>query len=395
MGEFRMPALGADMEAGTLVEWLVKQGERVKRGDIVAVVETEKGAIEVEIFDEGIVSEIVVPVGTKVPVGCLLARIGEGEAAPAKEALPPTPRPVPVAPPPSPVPPPLPGPPRLGAKVTPAARRRAAELGIDPGTLAGTGIDGSVTLADIEAAAIARPLAKAAPQPGEKPRRIGFDPAEMRKAIAAAMARSKREIPHYYLSDTIDLGAALAWLEAFNAAQPVPQRLLPAALLLKASALALREVPQLSGTYTAGAFQPGSGIHVGWAISLRGGGLVAPAIRDTDTRSLPDLMAAMRDLVQRARSGRLRSSEFESPTITVTSLGDRGAEAIAAIIYPPQVAIIGFGSILVRPWVVEGRVEPRSVVTASLAADHRVSDGHLGGLLLNAIGRLLQEPEKL
>jgi pyruvate dehydrogenase E2 component (dihydrolipoamide acetyltransferase) len=395
MGEFRMPALGADMEAGTLVEWLVKPGERVKRGDIIAVVETQKGAIEVEIFDEGIVSEIVVPVGTKVPVGCVLARIGEREAAPAREAPPPTPRPVPVAPLPFAVPPPPPAPARLGAKVTPAARRRAAELGIDAGTLAGTGIDGSVTLADIEAAAIARPLAKAAPPPGEKPRRIGFDPAEMRKAIAAAMARSKREIPHYYLSDTIDLGAALAWLEAFNAAQPVPQRLLPAALLLKASALALREVPQLNGTYTAGAFQPGSGIHVGWAISLRGGGLVAPAIRDTDTRSLPDLMAAMRDLVQRARSGRLRSSEFESPTITVTSLGDRGAEAIAAIIYPPQVAIIGFGSILVRPWVVEGRIEPRSVVTASLAADHRVSDGHLGGLLLKAIGRLLQEPEKL
>jgi pyruvate dehydrogenase E2 component (dihydrolipoamide acetyltransferase) len=390
-----MPALGADMEAGTLVEWLVKPGERVKRGDIVAVVETEKGAIEVEIFDEGILSEIVVAVGTKVPVGCLLARIGEGVAAPAKEALPPTPRPVPVAAPPVAVPPPPPGPARLGAKVTPAARRRAAELGIDPGTLTGTGIDGSVTLADIEAAAIARPLAKAAPPSGEKPRRIGFDPAEMRKAIAAAMTRSKREIPHYYLSDTIDLGAALAWLEAFNAAQPVPQRLLPAALLLKASALALREVPQLNGTYTAGTFQPGSGIHVGWAISLRGGGLVAPAIRDTDTRSLPDLMAAMRDLVQRARSGRLRSSEFESPTITVTSLGDRGAETIAAIIYPPQVAIIGFGSILVRPWVVGDRIEPRSVVTASLAADHRVSDGHLGGLLLKAIGRLLQEPEKL
>ncbi len=393
MGEFRMPALGADMEAGTLVEWLVKPGERVKRGDIVAVVETQKGAIEVEIFDEGIVSEIVVPVGTKVPVGCVLARIGGGEAASAKEAPLPRPRPVPVAPPPIAVPPPAA--PRLGVKITPAARRRAAELGIDPGTLPGTGIDGSVTLADIEAAATARPLAKAAPLPGEKPRRIGFDPAEMRKAIAAAMARSKREIPHYYLSDTIELGTALAWLEAFNAAQPVPQRLLPAALLLKASALALCEVPQLNGTYTTGAFQPGSGIHIGWAISLRGGGLVAPAIRDTDTRSLPDLMAAMRDLVQRARSGRLRSSEFESPTITVTSLGDRGAEAIAAIIYPPQVAIIGFGSILVRPWVVEGRVEPRSVVTASLAADHRVSDGHLGGLLLKAIGRLLQEPEKL
>ncbi len=393
MADFRMPALGADMEAGTLVEWLVKPGDRVKRGDVIAVVETQKGAIEVEVFDEGVVSDIVVPVKTKVPVGTVLARIGGEAAAPAKAAMPPTP--VPVAPPRPPAAPPPPAPARLGAKVTPAARRRATELGIDLATLAGTGIDGSVTLADVEAAAIARPPAKAAPLPAEKPRRLGFDPAEMRKAIAAAMARSKREIPHYYLSDTIDLGAALAWLESHNAAQPVPQRMLPAALLLKASALALREMPQLNGTYVDGAFHPGGGIHAGWAISLRGGGLVAPAIRDADQRPLPELMAAMRDLVQRARSGRLRSSELESPTVTVTSLGDRGADAIAAIIYPPQVAIIGFGSIRVRPWVVEGRIEPRSLVTASLAADHRVSDGHLGALLLNAIGRLLQEPAKL
>jgi pyruvate dehydrogenase E2 component (dihydrolipoamide acetyltransferase) len=165
----------------------------------------------------------------------------------------------------------------------------------------------------------------------------------------------KREIPHYYLGHTVDLGAALAWLETFNAAQPVSQRLLPAVLLLKASALALREVPQLNGTFIDGAFEAGAAIHVGWAISLRGGGLVAPAIRDTDQRPLPELMTAMRDLVRRARTGGLRSSELGSPTVTVTSLGDRGAETVIGIIYPPQVAIIGFGSISRRPWVVDGR----------------------------------------
>ncbi len=151
-------------------------------------------------------------------------------------------------------------------------------------------------------------------------------------------------------------------------------------LLLKASALALREVPQLNGTYADGAFKAGDGIHVGWAISLRGGGLVAPAIRDTDARPLPDLMAAMRDLVQRARTGGLRSSELASPTVTVTSLGDRGAETVIGIIYPPQVAIIGFGTISTRPWVVDGQIAPRPLVRVSLAADHRVSDGHTGGL---------------
>jgi len=248
-------------------------------------------------------------------------------------------------------------------------------------------------LADVEAAAgapvLARPSAATAPRPS------GFDPAEMRKAIAAAMTHAKRDIPHYYLTHTIDLGPALSWLETFNQSQPVTQRLLPAALLLKASALALRDVPQLNGTYVKSGFQPGAGIHAGWAISLRGGGLVAPAIRDTDRKSLPELMTAMRDLVQRARTGRLRSSELQLPTVTVTSLGDRGAESVTGIIYPPQTAIIGFGAILTRPWVVGDRVEPRPVAVATLAADHRVTDGHVGGLLLNAIEHYLKEPETL
>ena len=384
-----MPALGADMEAGTLVEWLIKPGDRVKRGDVVAVVETQKGAIEVETFNEGIVRELVVAVGTKVPVGSLIARIGEpDEVAPVKAAPPITPSPRPAAVSIVPAVPAL-----RGAKITPAARRRAAELGIDPATIVGTGVEGAVSIADVEAAAAQR---AAAPSPATTPsRRAGFDPAEMRKAIAAAMGRSKREIPHYYLSHTVDLGAALAWLEAFNAAQPVPNRLLPAVLLLKAAALALREVPQLNGAYIDGGFQAGPGIHVGWAISLRGGGLVAPAILDADIRSLPELMSAMRDLVLRARTGGLRSSELASATVTVTSLGDRGAETVMGIIYPPQVALIGYGSIGVRPWVVKKRVEPRPLVTVSLAADHRASDGHIGALLLIAIERLLQEPEKL
>ena len=389
-----MPALGADMEAGTLVEWLIKPGDKVKRGDVVAVVETQKGAIEVETFTEGIVSELVVPVGMKVPVGSLIARIG----APSEIALE---RPVAAAPPPPPVlqPPPVrlpaapPRPGRAGVRITPAARRRAAELGIDPATLSGTGVDGAVSIGDVEAAAarrLAAPTTLTAP-----PRRTGFNVAQMRKAIAAAMGRSKREIPHYYLSHTVDLGAALAWLTAFNDTQPVPNRLLPAVVLLKATALALREVPQLNGTYVNGEFRPDQGIHVGWAISLRGGGLVAPAVLDADTRSLTELMATMRGLVQRARTGGLRSSELGSATVTITSLGDRGAETVLGIIYPPQVALIGFGGIAVRPWVVEGRLEPRPLVTVSLAGDHRASDGHVGGLLLNAIERLLQEPEKL
>jgi pyruvate dehydrogenase E2 component (dihydrolipoamide acetyltransferase) len=136
-------------------------------------------------------------------------------------------------------------------------------------------------------------------------------------------------------------------------------------------------------------------VHIGWAIALRGGGLVAPAIRNADRRSLDELMAAMRDLVLRARGSGLRSSELTDPTFTVTSLGDRGAEAVLPIIYPPQVAMIGIGRIVTRPWVVDGAIGPRPVVAMTLAGDHRASDGHRGGLLLVEIDRLLQEAETL
>jgi pyruvate dehydrogenase E2 component (dihydrolipoamide acetyltransferase) len=217
----------------------------------------------------------------------------------------------------------------------------------------------------------------------------------MRQAIAAAMSRSKREIPHYYLSQTVEVSAALARLERLNSERPPLERLLPAALFLRAVALAIAKTPELNGFWEDGRFRPGEGVHIGWAIALRGGGLVAPAIRDADRRSLDELMAAMRDLVLRARGSGLRGSELSDPTVTVTSLGDRGAETVLPIIYPPQVAMIGIGRVVTRPWVVDGAIGPRPIVTITLAGDHRASDGHRGGLLLYEIDRLLQEAESL
>jgi pyruvate dehydrogenase E2 component (dihydrolipoamide acetyltransferase) len=175
----------------------------------------------------------------------------------------------------------------------------------------------------------------------------------------------------------------------------VTERLLPVVLLLKAVARALAEVPELNGFWLDGTFKKGSGIHVGCAISLRGGGLVAPALHDVDKKGLSTLMTELRDLVSRARTGSLRSSELSDSTITVTNLGDMGVESTFGIIFPPQVALVGFGKVLRRPWVVGDDLAVRPVMTATLSADHRAVDGHRGGLFLSALDRALQEPEGL
>jgi len=390
MGEFRMPSLGADMEAGTLVEWLKQPGERVKRGDIVAVVETQKGAIEIDIFEDGVIERWLVEPGTTVPVGTPLALIADAQPAAVVAAMEvvaavtSTPA---LAAPPS-VSPLLEQ--RTGAgrpRVSPAARRLAAERGVTLDRLTGSGSGGAILYADVERAA-----GEAAPRP-PGPKRL--DLAEMRRAIAAAMARSKREIPHYYLSTTIELTRSLAWLEDTNATRPPAQRLLLAALLLKAVARALGEALEFNGFFTAEGFQPGAGIHIGTAIAIRGGGLIAPAIHNADKLSLDELMARLRDLVTRARSGALRSSELSDPTITVTNLGERSVETVFGVIYPPQVALVGFGMPVERPWAIAGKVVARRVLAATLAADHRASDGHRGALFLANIDRRLQSPETL
>lgn len=402
MSDFVMPALGADMETGKVVQWLVKPGDRVKRGDVVAVVETHKGAIDVEIFLDGVIDELA-PLEVQLPVGARLAMVkGVGEAqAPSPPTIADIARVQATLPPLHPEPPPVRPELREGLAVngastsaartvvaaSPAARQRARELGVDVAVLEGSGIDGAVTLADVERAA-------AVCSPAPPPRR-GFDPAQMRIAIAATMARSKREIPHYYLAEPIPMRLALDWLHARNADAPVTERLLSAVLLIKAVALALKGAPQLNGHFVDGRFTPSAAVHVGVAISMRGGGLIAPALHDVQAKPLPQLMAELAALVQRARNGGLRSSEMTDPTITVTNLGDQGVEVVQGVIYPPQVALVGFGRIAERPWVHEGGLLAMPLVQGSLAADHRASDGHAGALFLAALAAQLQRPEEL
>lgn len=381
MSEIRMPSLGADMDAGTLVEWRVGVGDHVSRGDVVGLIETQKATMELESFADGIVEALLVAPGDKVSVGTVLARLDGASAAVARPATPPA---TSIAPPPGPAAPaPVPAPPPH-VRGSPAARKRALELGIDLATLHGTGPHGAIVLRDVVA-------------PSATPRkpRSAQATSPVRDAIAAAMSRSKREIPHFYLAHTISMKRALAWLAETNRERAIQHRILPGALLLRAVAVALWDFPELNGFYIDGAFQPSEEVHLGTAISLRTGGLVAPAILDADSISVDELMRELQDLVVRARGGHLRSSELTSATFTVTSLGDRGCETVFPVINPPQVAIVGFGAIVERPWVEAGAVVPHPTIVATLAADHRVCDGHRGGLFLASLDHLLQEPSKL
>ena len=217
----------------------------------------------------------------------------------------------------------------------------------------------------------------------------------MRRAIAAAMTRSKREIPHYYLTHEIDLQAAHDRVTAINAARMPDQRILVGALMIRAAVLALAKVPDLNGRYEADTFIPSLAVHCALAIAMRGGGLIAPAILNAQALTVDQTMDAMRDLVARTRSGRLRNSEITQGTITVSSLGETGVDALTGVIYPPQVALVGFGTPRLKPAVRDSAVQARVCVTATLAADHRVSDGRRGAQFLSEINRLLQEPESL
>lgn len=416
MAVFAMPSLGADMEAATLIAWMIQPGDTVTRGDVVAVVETQKGAIEIECFEEGTVETLDADIGATLAVGAALATIrapGEDAVSAPKPAAQPEKRAEPKAVAQAPNHPALPAdapPPMASAHSTsapksppvgprageapaasPAARVLAAEREIDLATVTGTGPGGAVFLADVEAVQPGPPGA----EPVKVRAKAGLDKDAMRTAIANAMARSKREIPHYYLTRTIDLQAAVDWLAATNAKRTPDTRLLMGALFVKASALAAAQVAQMNGHYDAEGFHPAKAVHAGVAVALRGGGLVAPALHDAETLPLDTLMAKMRDLVARARSGRLRSSEMTDGTITISAMGDAGADAMAAVIYPPQVAIVGFGAPVARPWIIGDTIIPRMTVTVTLSADHRVSDGRRGAKFLTALDAALQTPEAL
>lgn len=378
MVEFRMPSLGADMESGFLREWKVKPGDPVKRGDIIAEVETQKGIIDIEVFDEGIIGDLLINVDEKVPVGTLMTQILTAEELKAGvkkiAEVKPIEEKLHVATPVT----------RL--RVSPLAKNIATEKGIDLSLVKGTGPEGAITREDVEKAMVG--------QASPKTTSVTSASENIRMAVAAAMSKSNREIPHYYLQTKVDMSHPLKWLADENKNRPLKDRLLPVVLFIKATAKALTQVPELNAWWDNG-LQLKKGIHIGFVVSLRTGGILVPAIHDADQKSLDEIMKTLSDIIPRARRLKLRSSELTDSTVTITSLGEGAVETIYGVIYPPQVAIISFGAITEQPWAENGMLGTKSVVQIGLAADHRATDGNTGSLFLTTLKKYLIQPENL
>ncbi len=356
MSEFIMPSLGADMESAVLMQWHVKEGDHVSKGQVVAEVETSKGVIEIEVFEEGIVDKLLVKEETECAIGTPLALIRTPQEALAVD--------VPLE--------------HERIKASPAAKRKAKEMGVDIASLATAG---GVHLAQIET--IAEKAPKLATTDG------------MRQAIARAMSRSNAEIPHYYLSTSINMTPALKWLGAFNAQRNIQERILPAALLIQAVVRALKEVPDLNGFWQNDEHHVSESINPGIAIALRKGGLITPALINAQEMRLDETMHSLGDLISRTRNGKLRNTEMTQQTITITNLGDLGVESVFGVIYPPQVALVGLGRIMDAPWAEGDTLSVRKVMQATLAGDHRATDGRTGALFLDKLNQILQKPEEL
>ena len=395
-----MPSLGADMESAILMEWLVKEGDTVTKGQVIAEVETSKGVIEIEVFEDGVVEKLLVEPETECTVGMPLAIIAssnekvietttETESASMSVSNDNVTR---IELPPKKVEEEVVTEleeekelPHERVKISPVARRRAEELGIDITKLDGK--DGVIQLDQIETAstkkAEVKEVAKSKANDG------------MRQAIAAAMSRSNAEIPHYYLSTSINMTPALKFLEELNRSRSIKDRILPVAMLIRAVVLSLKAVPELNGFWQNNEHQISEEIHPGIAIALRKGGLITPALLNAHTLDLNETMSSISDLITRTRSGKLRSSEMTKQTITVTNLGDLGVQSVYGVIYPPQLAVVGLGAIIDSPWAEGDTLCVRKVMQATLAGDHRATDGRTGALFLDKLNQFLQNPEEL
>jgi pyruvate dehydrogenase E2 component (dihydrolipoamide acetyltransferase) len=377
MIELRLPSFGADMDDALFVAWHVKPGQAVHKGEVACVVETQKGAIDVELWQDGTVAALRAEPGQRLPVGAPLAWIAEAgedwQAVAQRAAAEPAPSAAPAREP-------------ALAAAAPASAAEAA-VPVDSAGAPGPAAAPSAPSATAATAAPAAPAATGSPADATR---------AMREAIGAAMARSKREIPHYYLAHEVSVEAALSALETLNAGKPPAERVLFAALALRAVAQAAASVPGLNGHWVDGDLRDSGHVHLGVVTALRGGGLVVPTLHDADQLALPALMAGLTQAIARARGGRLRSGDLGDATLTVTNLGDLGCDEGWGVIYPPQVAIVGLGRIARRPVVAaDGSLVAARTLRLTLAADHRASDGLVGARFIAAVAHRLEHPEVL
>jgi pyruvate dehydrogenase E2 component (dihydrolipoamide acetyltransferase) len=402
ISEVVMPQMGADMQEGTILRWLKREGDAVRRGEIIAEIETDKANVEIEAYESGVLRRILLPEGTTVPVGQVIAviaapedDISQYEAAAAvaapKPAVPPPQRAVAVAE----------APPAEAGRIraSPAARRLAEELGVDLSGVQGTGPDGRILRGDIEAAAKtleAAPAAPAAPPaaaPAEAPA-AAPGVSRMRQAIARRMTQSKREAPHYYLTMDIDMTEVERLRRQLNDAAEGEVHISVNDVIVKAVAKALQRHPIFNSWFVDGQVQQQEALNIGVAVALEEG-LIAPAILDCGRKSLAEIARASRDVAERARSGVLKAEEYTGATFTVSNLGMYEVETLIAIIPPPQTAILGVGAVGKVAAVQDGEIVVRERMKVALSADHRVTDGALGARFLAEVRKFLENPISL
>jgi pyruvate dehydrogenase E2 component (dihydrolipoamide acetyltransferase) len=409
MADITMPKLSDTMTEGTLVHWKKQQGESVTMGEVIAEVETDKATMEMEAFEDGILTEVYVPEGTKVTVGTKIARIGEAatpgaglplagvatqntadktieapvkvyEKAPKAEA------------------------PAGGrVKASPLARKVATSLGVDLTGITGSGPGGRIIRKDVtiagEATAPAKPTAQAPPAVKAEPAKLEPNTekrlplSSMRKIIAERLLASKTQIPHFYLHIEIDAGPLMKLRTEVNAVgEQVGNKISVNDFILKAVACAITEVPKVNASFAGDAIVEFGSLHLAVAVAIDDG-LVTPVIRDAAGKSLREISLQVKDLAARARSKKLKPEEFQGGTFTVSNLGSYGIDRFDAIINPPQAAILSVGAVVKKPVVnAAGEIVAGQRIDLGLSCDHRVVDGALGAQFLAALRRLLEQP---
>ena len=412
-----MPALSPTMTEGNLARWLKQEGERIKAGDVIAEIETDKATMEVEAVDEGILGRILVPAGTQgVKVNDVIAVLVEaGEAVPAAGAAPkaaaaPAATPAPVAAPaaaPAPV-----AAPASGDRVfaSPLARRMAAQAGVDISKIAGSGPNGRIVKADVDAAlsrgpapvAAAAPALAAAPRPAAPVAitapHTAVPNSSIRKVIARRLAESKATIPHFYVSTDVEIDALLKIRADLNARSPKDGpgafKLSVNDLVSKATAVTLRRFPNVNAMWTEDAILQLHDVDISVAVSIPDG-LITPIVKNADIKGLATISTEMKDLAARAKAGKLKPEEFQGGGFSISNMGMYGVRDFAAIINPPQAGILAVSAGEQRPVVKNGALAIATVMTLTLSVDHRVIDGALAAEFLQALKRNIEDPLSL